>query len=55
MNSRESGSAALDLVQDVAKKLNLEDDATETQEEKVIDLIEKNAEKQLEKSGKKIS
>lgn len=55
LSSKESGSAALDLVSNVAKKLNLEDDATETQEEKVIEFIEKKAEKQLEKSGKKVS
>lgn len=47
----------MEMVENVAKKLNLdnEDNNGETPEEKVIDFIEKKAEKQLEKSGKKVS
>ena len=46
----------MEMVENVAKKLNLEnEDNGETPEEKVIDFIEKKAEKQLEKGGKKVS
>jgi|TARA_B110000305_G_C19364486_1_gene601188 hypothetical protein len=46
----------MEMVENVAKKLNLDnEDNGETPEEKVIDFIEKKAEKQLEKGGKKVS
>lgn len=46
----------MEMVDNVAKKLKLDgEDNGETPEEKVIDFIEKKAEKQLEKGGKKVS
>jgi len=46
----------MEMVENVAKKLNLDsEDNGETPEEKVIDFIEKKAEKQLEKGGSKVS
>jgi len=55
MSNKESGNAAMEMVSNVAQKLNLADDPNETQEEKVIDLIEKRAEKKLEKTKGKVS